>query len=120
MNRKFKFASALSILLLAFTPKRCWSENEFVDVTFPTIGKFGVEAHSSLYEPGSYPFLVFKKGNVSVKQFNFVFGKEYSREVLKEFRFPARVKVVSLRGIVSPLVIGVVGVPAVLTLASRL
>ncbi len=31
--------------------------------------------------------------------------------MLKEFRFPARVKVMSLKGINTPLVVGVVGVP---------
>jgi hypothetical protein len=75
------------------------------------VGKIRVEAHSSLLEPGSYPSLVFKKGNVSVKQFNFNLGKDYSSEVLKEFRFPARVKVMSIKGINTPLVVGVVGVP---------
>ena len=99
------------ILAVALTPTRCWSENEFADVTFPISGKLHVEAHSSLHEPGSSPFLLFKKGNVSIKQFNFGLGKDYSNEVLKEFRFPARVKVVSLTGINTPLVVGVVGVP---------
>jgi hypothetical protein len=111
MSRASISAVLFLFFISALAPRLCWSENEFANVKFPVLGEFRVEAQSSLHEPGSYPYLVFKKGNISVKQFDFVLGKEYSKEVLKEFSFPARVKVVTLKGIKTPLVLGVVGVP---------
>lgn len=99
-------AVLLSMLLL---PNLCLAEGYAADVDFPVVGKVHVEAYSSLREPGSYPYLLLKQSNGIESRFKFLMGKEYSSEVLKEYRFPVRIKIVSVKGITTPLIVGVAG-----------